>query len=98
MSTTFHQLSNTLFLIICIVFAGTDTTETLDYIANNIFGPNGSFGDRTENENLIVFFTDGVSTDGVNGYNVATEAPKVHAVADIVSFCKINFRSRYSES
>ena len=76
-----------MFLKICTIFAGTDTTETLDYIASNIFGSNGGFGDRRGNEDLIVFLTDGVSNDGVEGYNVSTEAPKVHDVADIVSFC-----------
>ena len=69
------------------IFAGTHTTRALRFVADDVFGTNADFGDRTndENENLVVFLTDGVSTDGRPGNNVGTEAPRVHNVTERVS-------------
>ena len=70
------------------IFTGTYTTRALRFVADDVFGINADFGDRTddpENENLVVFLTNGVSTDGRRGNNVGTEAPRVHAVTERVS-------------
>ena len=67
------------------IFTGTHTTRALTFVADGVFGTNANFGDCTddpENENLVVFLTDGVSTDGQPGNNVGTEAPRVHAVTE----------------
>ena len=66
--------------------AGTDTTKSLAFVIDNAFGPGANFGDRAGNENLVVFLTDGVSTVGVPGNNVGTEAPRLHAVTEMVRF------------
>ena len=84
--TTVIALSNQIALI--SIFTGTHTTRALRFVADDVFGTNADFGDRTDdptNENLVVFLTDGVSTDGRPGNNVGTEAPRVHAVAERVS-------------
>ena len=70
------------------IFTGTHTTRALRFVADDVFGTNADFGDRTDdpmNENLVVFLTDGVSTDGRRDNNVGTEAPRVHNVTERVS-------------
>ena len=70
------------------IFTGTHTTRALRFIADDVFGTNADFGDRTDdpmNANLVVFLTDGVSTDGRPGNNVGTEAPRVHNATERVS-------------
>ena len=69
------------------IFTGTHTSGALRFVVDDVFGTNADFGDRTNdgNENLVVFLTDGVSTDGRPGNNVGTEASRVHNATERVS-------------
>ena len=66
------------------VFAGTHTTDALQYVAQTVFGTE-EFGDRPDVDNLVVLITDGVSTDGNETVNVFTAATDLHTLTDTVS-------------
>ena len=67
------------------VFPGTHTTDALQFVSQTVFGTD-EFGDRPDVDNLVVFVTDGVSTDGNDTVNVQTAAADLHNLTDTVSF------------
>ena len=78
-----------LFLLLLLkIFAGTHTTRALEYVTDDVFGTRGNFSGNRKNEttrNLVIFLTDGVSTDGTPTKNVTSESRRLHVVTHTVS-------------
>ena len=75
-------------LLLIFFFAGTHTTRALEYVTDDVFGSQGNFSGNRKNENtrnVVIFLTDGVSTDGTPTKNVTSEAARLHLVTHTVS-------------